>query len=68
MLGPQIDTDLEFFEVLEPYVEGEEYFGITSNYNSNTSSYDAETHEYLGNYLRMYRDLHNIDLMSYYNC
>ena len=67
-LGPQSASDSSYFKIIKPYVEGMHYNGITSNYISNTPSYDAETHEYLGNYLRMYRDLHGIDLMPYYNC
>lgn len=57
-----------YFTILEPYVEGKFYRGITSNYESNTSSYDSTTHYYLGEYLRLARDIHNIDLMPYYNC
>ena len=39
-----------------------------ANYISNTSYYDSNTHYFLGQYLRMIRDLYNIDLMAYYNC
>lgn len=66
--GPQHVNDIKYFKVVCPYVEGKRYFGITSNFESNSSMYDSDTHEHLGNYLRMLRDLHDIDLMSYYNC
>ena len=61
-------TDSDYFDILEPYVKGKFYRGITSNYVSNTSIYDANTHYYLGQYLRMIRDLDDINLMQYYNC
>ena len=42
--------------------------GINSNYVSNSTYYDSETHQMLGKYLRWYRDVYSIDLMSMYNC
>lgn len=61
-------TDTEFFKIIEPYIEGNSYNNITTNFISNTNNYDADTHKYLGEYLRALRDLHNLDLMPYYNC
>lgn len=61
-------TDTNYFDIIEPYIRGKFYKGVSSNYISNSSIYDAQTHYYLGQYLRMLRDLDNIDLMSYYNC
>lgn len=57
-----------YFNILEPFIEDKFYRNITTNYISNTSIYDSNTHKYLGEYLRMVRDLHNLDLMPYYNC
>ena len=66
--GPESIYNKDYFQILEPYVEGKFYSGLTSIYKSNASVYDSETHYYLGQYLRLVRDLHNIDLMQYYNC
>lgn len=62
------DNDYNYFEILEPYVNGAFYKNLTANYVSNTSIYDSTTHKHLGDYLRMIRDLQDIDLMPYYNC
>lgn len=62
------DEEEPYFEIIEPYVVGKFYRGITTNFVSNSSLYDPKTHYYLGEYLRMIRDLYNIDLMPYYNC
>lgn len=52
----------------QPYVFGRQYLGLTTNYVSNSSSYDSTTHYYLGEYLRAYKAFYGIDLMPYYNC
>ena len=67
-LGPESTFDSTYFDVIKPYVQGEYYPGVSSNYESNSALYDSNTHYYLGNYLRMLRDINNIDLMQYYNC
>lgn len=62
------DNSQPYFEIIEPYIRGKFYKGITTNFVSNSSLYDAKTHYYLGEYLRMIRDLDGINLMPYYNC
>lgn len=53
---------------LSPYVFGKHYPNITSNYILNKRYYDTDLHEYLGRYLRAYRDYYNVDVMNFYNC
>lgn len=67
-VGPRTETDNTYFKIIDTYIFGKFYKGITSNFISNNSLYDSETHYYLGEYLRAYRDLFDIDLMPYYNC
>ena len=50
------------------YVWGNKYDKITQKYKSNTVYYSTDLHEYLGEYLRNYRDIHDINLMPFYNC
>ena len=57
-----------YFDILSSYIKGKFFKGITSNFISNTSVYDAMTHYRLGKYLRYLRDIYDIDLMSLYNC
>ncbi|MGM9544279.1 MAG: hypothetical protein ACI3T9_04785 [Romboutsia timonensis] len=54
--------------IVSPYNFNQSYPGITSTYETINAGYDSKTHYYLGNYLRCLRDLHDIDLMPFYNC
>lgn len=66
--GPKSSLDSSYFELISPYVPGERYNNITTSYKSNSAIYDPTTHYYLGQYLRMIRDIDGIDLMPFYNC
>lgn len=49
------------------------YWGIdklneTERLRDNTGFYDSRVHEWLGKYLRAYRDMVGINLMPFYNC
>lgn len=65
---PTSALDSNYFDMVKPYVFGQFYPGLTTNFVSNVSYYDSLTHFYLGRYLRMVRDLYGMDLMPYYNC
>ena len=54
--------------IISPYKFDSSYPGLTSTYSSINDGYDSKTHYYLGNYLRCIRDLHDINLMPFYNC
>ena len=62
------NVDKKYFVRVKPYIFGQEYYGITGHYRSNVLGYDAITHFYLGQYLRMMRDIFDLDLMPFYNC
>jgi hypothetical protein len=55
-------------QVIKPYIYGESITNLTKNLVISNSLYDSYTHTYLGEYLRFYRDMNNINLMSMYNC
>ena len=61
-------SDPRYFTRVSPYVFGQEYFNVTGAYRSNILGYDETTHFYLGQYLRMMRDVFDLDLMPFYNC
>ena len=50
------------------FMFGETYAKHTQIFNSNSLSYDSDTHRYLGEYLRFYRDIFKTNLMPFYNC
>lgn len=60
--------DSNYFELLSPYIYGEEYRSFTSKFESKYQWYDSDTHKYLGKYLRMLKDFKQLDLMHLYNC
>ena len=72
-----INKDAEFEKVAD-YHMGQKYTGMTYPYISTERYYDYETHYYLGRYLRLVRDLLDIDfftksllvleLLPFYNC
>ena len=47
---------------------GQWYLKDTQIFESNQLAYDSDTHKYLGEYLRFYRDLFGTNLMPFYNC
>lgn len=62
------DNSSSQLTVISPYKFDSSYPGFTSTYSSINDGYDSKTHYYLGNYLRCIRDLHDINLMPFYNC
>ena len=66
--GPQSSKDSTYFEIKEPFIEGKFYRGITTNFQATSPLYDPNTHYALGQYLRYVRDMHDIDLLPFYNC
>jgi hypothetical protein len=55
-------------KVIEPYIYSKKIANITKNYIISDMVYDSYTHKYLGDYLRFYRDVKKVNLMSMYNC
>lgn len=62
------DANIPELKRIEDYCFGKKYANITKNLNFTSLLYDSYTHEYLGDYLRFYRDFKGVDLMSMYNC
>lgn len=56
------------FKIVSTFLPGVYNPGITQQYTSNVSYYDTETHRWLGEYLRLLKNMYNLDLMSLYNC
>ena len=56
------------YKIVQSYVFGQPILNLTKRLKLNSILYDTYTHEYLGDYLRFYRDYTGIDLMMLYNC
>ena len=56
------------YSVVSRCVPGTDYLNLTTRYVSYSDSYDTDTHRFLGEYLRQYRDLYGVDMLMYYNC
>ncbi len=65
--GENYYTESEFRPVVR-YEEGLYYPNYTTNLKFTGITYDWNTHEYLGEYLRFIRDYKGLNLMSLYNC
>jgi hypothetical protein len=63
-----VGTQTSSLQVVKPYIYGENISNITKNLIVYDNIYDSYTHRYLGDYLRFYRDVKGINLMSMYNC
>lgn len=66
--NPLNADDNEFFDLIMPFIFGKEYRNLTTRYIGTSDGYDAQTHYYLGEYLRTIKAYYGIDLMSLYNC
>lgn len=67
--GTPTEASTEAFSViLDNYVFGNPILNITTNLRLDSLFYDEYTHNYLGRYLRFYRDYTGVNLMPLYNC
>lgn len=62
------DEELNKFTYIDTYKYNKCLPNYTKTLKSDSLTYDSHTHRYLGDYLRFFRDYHNLDLMSLYNC
>lgn len=56
------------YDIISSYTLGDRVRKITYEYTNRCNYYDGDTHRYLGDYLRFYRDYTGINLMPFYNC
>lgn len=60
--------DQNSYKYIQSYRLGQSILNITKTLKMKSIYYDTYTHEYLGNFLRFYRDYTGVDLMMLYNC
>lgn len=64
ILGETAETET----IKNDFIVGRDYVKNTQIISSSSNFYDSETHRYLGDYLRFFRDVFKINLMPFYNC
>jgi len=68
VLGNTDDNQPHFDILKNDFVFGRTYIRNTNIFESSSNTYDSDTHRYLGEYLRFYRDIFKTNLMPFYNC
>ena len=63
-----LEGDGEFITLDDSFYWGASILNHTEKLKDATGFYDSKVHEWLGRYLRAYRDMKGIDLMPFYNC
>ena len=56
------------YDIIDEFETQKSVLNLTEKYISKYTYYDSFTHEMLGNYLRVLRDILGVDLFPYYNC
>lgn len=56
------------YEIIDNYIFGEDKTNLTKKHVISDTFYSRDVHKYLGEYLRCFRDIYDINLMSMYNC
>lgn len=64
----KLDQKAAEWKIYGGYIPEYYYTKYTNNFISNIDYYDSETHLRLGELLRFYKNVYDLDLMSYYNC
>ena len=63
-----VSSEVASYEMTNELAPGQLNMLTTENWMSRNTYYDHETHEMLGEYLRYYKSLTNVDLLPFYNC
>lgn len=65
---PVITDQVATWVNYDSYVPEKYYTTYTYKFHSDTDYYDSETHRKLGELLRFYKNVYNLNLLPYYNC
>ena len=63
-----LEGDGEFLTLDYSFYWGANKLNHTETLKDATGFYDSKVHEWLGRYLRAYRDMMGVNLMPFYNC
>lgn len=65
--GEEVKRPAEY-KIVDNYIFGESKVNLTRKHIISDNFYSRDVHKYLGDYLRCFRDIYDINLMSMYNC